>query len=87
MCGIIGYIGVERAIPILLNGLQRLEYRGYDSAGIAVLDGGRILRFRRAGKVRDLVEDLNDNIPVGRHTARRPKRTPTPTSTVPGGSP
>jgi len=61
MCGIIGYIGVERAIPILLNGLQRLEYRGYDSAGIAVLDGGRILRFRRAGKVRDLVEDLNDN--------------------------
>ena len=43
MCGITGYIGSEEAAPILIRGLARLEYRGYDSAGIAVLDGGRLL--------------------------------------------
>ena len=42
MCGIIGYIGKQKAVSILLEGLKRLEYRGYDSAGIAVLQGGRI---------------------------------------------
>ena len=39
MCGIVGYVGAQQAAPILLEGLQKLEYRGYDSAGIAVLDG------------------------------------------------
>ena len=58
MCGIIGYVGDEPVVPFLLGGLKRLEYRGYDSAGIAVLDDDRIVRFRRAGKVRDLEADL-----------------------------
>ena len=42
MCGIVGYIGKQQAAPILLDGLSKLEYRGYDSAGIAVFDGGKI---------------------------------------------
>jgi len=59
MCGIIGYIGEEQVVPFLLDGLKRLEYRGYDSAGIAVLQAERVMRFRRAGKVRDLESDLD----------------------------
>ena len=42
MCGIVGFIGKEEAAPILLDGLARLEYRGYDSAGVAVFDGKRL---------------------------------------------
>ncbi len=51
MCGIIGYTGVGSASAVCYEGLKRLEYRGYDSAGIAVLDGGRLSVFKRAGKV------------------------------------
>lgn len=61
MCGIIGYIGDEPAVHLLLEGLRRLEYRGYDSAGIAVLEGERLVRFRRAGKVQDLADNLDPN--------------------------
>ncbi|MEX0427798.1 glutamine--fructose-6-phosphate transaminase (isomerizing) [Nocardioides sp. DS6] len=57
MCGIVGYIGGQQAAPVLTEGLGRLEHRGYDSAGVAVL-GSRLQVTKRAGRVRDLVEAL-----------------------------
>jgi glucosamine--fructose-6-phosphate aminotransferase (isomerizing) len=53
MCGIVGYVGSDQALPIVLVGLRRLEYRGYDSAGVAVLadDADRLTVVRRAGKL------------------------------------
>jgi glucosamine--fructose-6-phosphate aminotransferase (isomerizing) len=58
MCGIVGYIGPRKVSTVLLDGLRRLEYRGYDSAGIAVINGGEIKVVRSAGKLRDLEENL-----------------------------
>ena len=59
MCGIVGYTGPQEAAPILLAGLRRLEYRGYDSAGVATLDGSsRLIVRKKAGRVRVLEESL-----------------------------
>jgi glucosamine--fructose-6-phosphate aminotransferase (isomerizing) len=65
MCGIVGYIGSQQALPILLEGLKRLEYRGYDSAGVALLhDGGLDIR-KKAGRIGDLSSHLKPSPPKG----------------------
>ena len=54
MCGIVAYLGHQQAYPILIKGLKRLEYRGYDSAGVAMFDGSNIITYKRKGKVQEL---------------------------------
>ena len=60
MCGIVGYIGYRRVLPVLLDGLKRLEYRGYDSAGVAWPEKQKIMRIRAKGKLNMLEEALED---------------------------
>src|SRR5262249_35178228 len=64
MCGIVGYIGQREAEPILMDGLRRLEYRGYDSAGIATLSGNKLHLRKKAGRVRELTELLRQKPPA-----------------------
>lgn len=67
MCGIVGYVGTRQAAPILIEGLRRLEYRGYDSAGLAILrDEGGLTSIRRAGKLSELDAAVGSNMPKGR---------------------
>ena len=61
MCGIIAYVGSRRAYPILIKGLQRLEYRGYDSAGVGLINDKKIVTYKQAGKVSDLVKHIGDS--------------------------
>ncbi|WP_420317764.1 glutamine--fructose-6-phosphate transaminase (isomerizing) [Ekhidna sp.] len=72
MCGIVGYLGKQEAYPILINGLKRLEYRGYDSAGVALIENNNLAVFKKEGKVSDLEtittsERFKSNIGIG-HT-------------------
>ena len=65
MCGIVGYIGSQQALPILLEGLRRLEYRGYDSAGVALLHNGGLDIRKKAGRIGDLSSHLRPSPPKG----------------------
>jgi glucosamine--fructose-6-phosphate aminotransferase (isomerizing) len=67
MCGIIGYVGPREAKPLLLNGLRRLEYRGYDSAGIALREDGGLDYIRAVGNLQNLVDAAGPNGSVARH--------------------
>jgi hypothetical protein len=92
MCGIVGYIGPKKVVPVIIEGLRKLEYRGYDSAGIAVVTKDGKLEIRRAaGKLRNLEEAIAKSpieaptasaTPAGPLTAVRRKKTPTPTATA-----
>src|SRR5436189_4597466 len=65
MCGIVGYVGRSEAAPILLDGLRRLEYRGYDSAGIAIVDGEHVQTRKCAGRIAALGKLLAKKPPTG----------------------
>jgi glutamine---fructose-6-phosphate transaminase (isomerizing) len=65
MCGIIGYIGGDNAVPILIEGLKRLEYRGYDSAGIAVINDAQLAIRKAVGKLKNLEEVVGNDPPTG----------------------
>ncbi|HHY39011.1 MAG TPA: glutamine--fructose-6-phosphate transaminase (isomerizing) [Clostridia bacterium] len=74
VCGIVGYVGEGPVLPFLLEGLKRLEYRGYDSAGVAVLEGERISVKKRMGRIAQLEVEVNGEVAIGSHA-----ETPGPT--------
>ena len=93
MCGIVGYVGRQDAVPILVEGLARLEYRGYDSAGVAVVKNGALRIHKAEGKVRELRRGACPSgsparraspTRAGPRTASRATATRTRTSTPPG---
>src|SRR4051812_50155609 len=66
MCGIVGYVGSQSALDVVMAGLKRLEYRGYDSAGVAVLADGGLAAAKKAGKLVNLEKELVDRpLPTG----------------------
>ena len=65
MCGIVGYVGDQQSAPILVSGLKKLEYRGYDSAGLAVVNGGSLSVVRATGKLRNLEARVSSEPPSG----------------------
>ena len=67
MCGIVGYVGRSQAGPILLDGLRRLEYRGYDSAGVAIVNGSGVETRKCAGRIADLARLMTDEPPSGNY--------------------
>ena len=65
MCGIVGYVGRSEAAPILLDGLRRLEYRGYDSAGVAIVDRHHVETRKCAGRIASLAKLMAEKPPAG----------------------
>ena len=65
MCGIIGYVGPRQTVQVLLDGLRRLEYRGYDSAGIATVSEGKLRVLRSQGKLDNLERQIASESPRG----------------------
>ena len=82
MCGIVGYVGQKQARDVVIEGLRRLEYRGYDSAGIALVDGGDVAWRKRAGKLANLEKALADD-PLPLSTTSSPSSTATPAESYP----
>ena len=71
MCGIVGYVGPQQAVDFLIEGLRRLEYRGYDSSGVVTIDDGEFAITKTAGRIDDLAAKLQD-APGPRHDRPRP---------------
>ena len=65
MCGIVAYVGQQEALPIIIKGLKRLEYRGYDSAGVALLDRNGVSIYKKKGKVSELEKHLESSSDLG----------------------
>jgi len=96
MCGIVGYVGKKQVVPVIIEGLRKLEYRGYDSAGIAVSGNGEGLQIRRAeGKLRNLKKSSASSRSMApmasghtrwARTAAPPRKTPIPIATAPAKS-